>query len=152
KEIVNDETKQRRDRYDLLKLTWERFQSSLRSRRKELNSLAELTGSDDKRTVANIRQHELERLGRAETELTKIQSELRTLKVEYEVKKEEAELATSSVTPEMIEDAISKDRSIEMLEENISRSQRRIDSTARLTRNLNDPALQKYRGDMEAAK
>lgn len=151
-EIVDVEMKQSRQRYDLLKSTWNRYQESLREKRKQLKRLTELAGSDDKTTLASIHQHELDRLGRAEDELSRIQSELRSLRVEAEVLEEQATLNESTVTPAMIEDAISRDRSIELYKEKEALAQRAIDRVYRIARNKNDPAIKKHRDDLEAAR
>ncbi|AGA26797.1 GumC family protein [Singulisphaera acidiphila] len=151
-EIVDVEMKQSRQRYDLLKSTWNRYQESLREKRKQLKRLTELAGSDDKTTLASIHQHELDRLGRAEDELSRIQSELRSLRVEAEVLEEQATLNETMVTPAMIEDAISRDRSIELYKEKEGLAQRAIDRVYRIARNKNDPAIKKHRDDLEAAR
>ena len=153
-EVVNVEAKQRRDRYDLLKETWNRYQENLREKRKELRRLTELAGSDDKKTLANLQQLELERLGRAEQELAKVQSELRNLRVESEVLGREEALNTTSsaVTPEMIEAEMSGDRSIEQLAERVAKAQRAFDQVFRLVRNESDPAFKRAREDLKAAQ
>jgi len=151
-EIVDVELNQRRQRYDLLKETWNRYQENLREKRKELKKLTEMTGSDNKATLANIHQLELNRLGRAEDELSRIQSELRNLRIEYEVTKEKNAGTVSHVTPAMIEDAIRKDRSIEVINERIAAAQRGFDRYNRGIRNKNDPALKKYRDELETSR
>jgi succinoglycan biosynthesis transport protein ExoP len=151
-EVVDDEGKRRRDRYDLLKQTWRNYQESLREKRKELRRLTEQAGSDDKKTVANIQQLELERLGRVESELARVQSELRNLRVEARVLEEERALNTSEVTPAMIEQEIARDHSIEVLHARVERAERGISQNARLVRSPNDPILVKYRQELAAAK
>ncbi|WP_406695893.1 polysaccharide biosynthesis tyrosine autokinase [Singulisphaera sp. Ch08] len=151
-EIVDVEMKQSRQRYDLLKSTWSRYQENLREKRKQLKRLTELAGSDNKTTIASIHQHELDRLGRAEDELSRIQSELRGLRVEAEVLQEKSALNASMITPAMIEDAISRDRSIELLRERESQAQRAIERVYRVARNKNDPAVKKYRDELDAAR
>ncbi len=98
-EVVDDEAKHRRERYDLLKQTWNRYQEDLREKRKELRRLTEEAGSDDKQTMANIQQLELERLGRAEERAGRVQSELRSLRVESEVLEEERDSDTPRMAP-----------------------------------------------------
>jgi polysaccharide biosynthesis transport protein len=153
-QVVNVESKQRRDRYDLLKETWNRYQENLREKRKELRRLTELAGSDDKKTLANLQQLELERLGRAEQELAKVQSELRSLRVESEVLGREEALNTTSsaVTPEMIEAELSGDRSIEQLAERVAKAQRAFVQVFRLVRNGSDPAFKRASEDLKAAQ
>lgn len=151
-EIVDVETKQRRERYDLLKETWNRYQENLKEKRKELKRLTELAGSDDKKTIANIHQHELDRLGRAEDELARVQSELRSLRVEQEVKQENVVHATPIITPAMIEDAIGRDPSIESLKVREAAAQKAIDRVYHIVRNKSDPSLKKYRDDLESAR
>ncbi|WP_254053947.1 polysaccharide biosynthesis tyrosine autokinase [Singulisphaera sp. GP187] len=149
-EIVDVEMKQSRQRYDLLKSTWNRYQENLREKRQQLKGLTELAGSDNKSTIATIHQHELDRLGRAEDELSRIQSELRSLRIESEVLHEKAALNQMMVTPAMIADAISRDRSIELLKDKEALVQRAIDRVSHLVRNRNDPAVKKHRDDLEA--
>ncbi|SIN67723.1 capsular exopolysaccharide family [Singulisphaera sp. GP187] len=151
-EIVDVETKQRRQRYDLLKETWNRYQENLREKRKELKRLTELAGSDDKKTIANIHQHELDRLGRAEDELARVQSELRSLRIEHEVSQEKVTQTASMITPVMIEDAISRDRSIELLKARESAAIKAIERVYHIARNRSDPSLKKYRDELEAAR
>ncbi len=151
-EVVDVETKQRRERFDLLRETWNRYQESLREKRKELKRLTEMAGSDDKKTLANIHQHELDRLGRAEDELARIQSELRSLEVEYEVLQEEKNLSASAVTPDRIEEEIRQDRTIEALAERVEKAQKSYDKVSRLARQGNDPALQTSRRELDTAK
>lgn len=151
-EIVDVETKQRRQRYDMLKETWNRYQESLKEKRKELKRLTELAGSDDKKTIASIHQNELDRLGRAEDELARVQSELRSLRVEQEVMQEHAGRVSAMVTPAMIEDAISRDHSIEVLKEREAAAQRAIDRVYHIARNKSDPSLKRHRDELEAAR
>ncbi|AGA29602.1 exopolysaccharide transport family protein [Singulisphaera acidiphila] len=151
-EIVDVETKQRRQRYDLLKETWNRYQENLKEKRKELKRLTELAGSDDKKTIANIHQHELDRLGRAEDELARVQSELRGLRVEHEVLQEDVARNSSMITPAMIVDAINRDHSIEVLKEREAAAQKAIDRIYHIARNKSDPSLKKHRDELEAAR
>lgn len=151
-EIVDVEMKQSRQRYDLLKATWNRYQENLREKRKQLKRLTELAGSDNKTTLATIHQHELERLGRAEDELSRIQSELRSLRVESEVLQEQEALNTSTVTAAMIEDAINRDRSMELIREREALAQRAIDRVYHQARNKSDPAIKKHQDDLAAAR
>jgi capsular exopolysaccharide synthesis family protein len=151
-EIVDAETKKRRERYDLLKDTWNRYQESLRERRKELRRLTEQAGADDKKTLANLQQHELDRLGRAEEELARVQSEVKRLRVDSAVLREEETLSDKSVTPAMIEDEINNDRTIEQLAERLTHAQKWVDQTARTVRIKSDPALQKHQRDLKSAQ
>jgi succinoglycan biosynthesis transport protein ExoP len=151
-EIVDVEMKQRRQRYDLLKETWNRYQESLRDKRKELKRLTGLAGSDDKTTLASIHQHELDRLARAEDELGRVQSELRSLQVEYDVLQEKGSGTLTTISPAMIEDAISRDRSVELLKEREATALRAIDRVYRLVRDKNDPALKKHRDDLQSTR
>jgi capsular exopolysaccharide synthesis family protein len=151
-EVVNAETKQRGNRRELLKKTWNEYQRNLSEKRKELKRLMELAGSDDKKTLANLQQQGLDRLGRAEDELARVRSELRNLRVELEVLQQEGSLAASTVSPALIEDEISRDHSIELLAERVAQVQRSIDQVSRLVRSGSDPAVQRYRKDLQVAK
>ena len=137
----------------MLKETWNRYQENLREKRKELRRLAELAGSDDKKTLTNLQQLELERLGRAEQELARVQSELRGLRVEFEVLEREKALDTtaSTITPEMVEAEMSGDRSIEQLAERVAKAQKAFDHVSRLARMGSDPAFKRAREDLDAA-
>jgi capsular exopolysaccharide synthesis family protein len=150
-EIANDETKLRRARHDLLKENWNRYQENLRGKRQELKKLTESVGSDDKKTLANIQQLELDRLGRVEDELARVQSELRRTNVELEVMNGVEDPDATTVTPAMIEEELAKDRSIENLELRMAQSKRAAEQASRLARNPGDPAVQKHRRDLEAA-
>jgi uncharacterized protein involved in exopolysaccharide biosynthesis len=74
-EVVDVELKQKRDRYDLLKQTWSRYQESLRQKRKELRSLTEQTGSEDKRVASERYQLRAEQLSACDRELLRIRLE-----------------------------------------------------------------------------
>ena len=151
-EVVDVEAKTRRDRYEMLKQTWNRYQENLREKRKELRQLTEQTGSDDKKTVADFQQLELERLGRVESELARVQSELRSLRVEAQVLQEEQAMNAADISPAMIEAEVNKDRSIELLDARMAQSQKAFDQVSRLVRNGGDPSLQRQRNEFEAAR
>jgi capsular exopolysaccharide synthesis family protein len=151
-EVVDVETKQRRERFDLLKETWNRYQENLREKRKEVKRLTELAGSDDKRTVASLHQHELDRLGRAEDELARVEAELRDLHVEYEVLEGEGDAAAATISRAMIEDEIAQDSTIEVLDGRAARAQRSLDQVSRLARAGSDPSVQRLRNELEAAR
>jgi capsular exopolysaccharide synthesis family protein len=151
-EVVDAEAKQRRERYELLKQTWNRYQEGLREKRLELKRLSEVTGSDDKRMLTALQQNEMARLGRAEDELARVRSELRTLTVELEVLKAEEAAGVSAVSPEAVEEALGKDHSIEALTERVARARRAYEDVYRLSaRNPSDPALQKRRKEWSDA-
>jgi capsular exopolysaccharide synthesis family protein len=151
-EVVDVEAKMRRDRYEMLKQTWNRYQENLREKRKELRRLTEVAGSDDKKTLANLHQLEIDRLGRAETELARVESELRSLRVEFQILQEEQALNAADIAPTAIEAEVNKDHSIELLDARMAQSQRAIDQVSRLVRNGGDPSLQRHRNELEAAR
>jgi capsular exopolysaccharide synthesis family protein len=151
-EVVDVETKQRRERFDLLKETWNRYQENLREKRKELKRLTEVAGSDDKKTLASLQQHGLDRLGRAEDELARVETELRPLSVEYEVLAGEGDAAAATISPAMIEDEIRKDSTIEALVERAAQAQRYLEQASRLARAGSDPSVQRFRNELETAR
>jgi capsular exopolysaccharide synthesis family protein len=151
-EVVDVEAKQRRERYDLLKETWNRYQETLREKRKELKRLTELAGSDNKATIANIHQHELDRVGRAEDVLAQIRSELRSLRVEQEVLQAKAARNAAMISPATIENAINEDASMEAYHERVALAQKHFDQVSRITRIASDPALSRHRAELEAAR
>jgi len=151
-EVVDVEAKTRRDRYEMLKETWSRYQENLREKRKELKRLTEVAGSDDKRTLADLNRLEIDRLGRAETELARVESELRSLRVELQILQEEQAMNAADISPAVIEAEVNKDRSIELLDARMAQSQKTFDQVSRLVRNGGDPSLQRQRNEFEAAR
>jgi capsular exopolysaccharide synthesis family protein len=150
-EVVDFETKQRRDRYETIKSNLTTYEEKLKEKRKELRQLTETVGSDDKKTLATIQQHELERLGRAEEELGRVRTELRAAQVEYEVLTGAEVSSASPVTLAMVQAEVERDQTIEALVERVAKARKGMEDAARFARSPSDQAILKHQRDWQSA-
>jgi len=81
-EIVKREDGKRRDRLDKLKDIHERYQESLRTKRRTLRELVENVGSGDPQTIALKQRFAQEQLAVTEKELLQLDSELRKVQTD----------------------------------------------------------------------
>lgn len=152
KEVVESETRYRRDRFELLKSELNRYQEALRERRKELRRLSEIAGSNDHKVLAGIQTQEFDRLGRAETELGRVQSELRSITVESQVFQEILQRDMEDVDAAAVRAEMEEDPAYAALNDRWTVAKRGYEEAARLTRSPSDPAVSRHRREMELAK
>jgi hypothetical protein len=74
-EVVDSETKRKRERYDLLQDILNRYRENLREKRKELARLSELAGTGDGGDIAGLRQVWVQQLSACKSELFQIRLE-----------------------------------------------------------------------------
>ena len=148
-EVVNVEVKQRRERADMLKEVWNRYQENLRSKRDEVRRLTMATGSDDKQAQAYLRLSEAERVAKADSELARTRDELRRLKVELEVL--ERVRGTTQISQAAIDEELAADPSLARLVEQAEQTRARYEQAWRKSRDAADPSVRIPRQAAEAA-
>jgi polysaccharide biosynthesis transport protein len=82
KNVVDRENLGRHDRFDNLTKVFNKYQADLEAKRKELRTLAESVGTDDKQTLALQQQLGLEQVARTKAELQDLRSKKREAEIE----------------------------------------------------------------------
>ncbi|MGE3822455.1 MAG: GumC family protein, partial [Isosphaeraceae bacterium] len=149
KEVVESETRYRRERFELLKSELNRYQETLRERRKELRRLSEIAGSDDRKVLAGIQSQEIERLGRAETELARVQSELRSLSVESKVFQEVLQRDLEDVDQIAVRTELENDPAYAELSQRVTYAKNAYEEATRLSRSPSDPSVTRRRRELD---
>ena len=149
-EVVNVEVKQRRERADMLKEVWNRYQENLRSKRDEVRRLSMAAGSDDKQALAVLRLSEAEQLAKAESELARTRDEMRRLRVEFEVIQRNRKAIQE--TPAAVDDLIARDPSFVELLDKMNHARSRYEQAKRGTREGSDPSVRTAGAAYETAR
>lgn len=149
-EVVNVEVSQRRERADMLKEVWNRYQENLRSKRDEVRRLSMTAGSDDKQALAVLRHSEAEQLAKADAELSRTRDEMRRLRIELDVAQRSQ--AANQTSPVAIADVIARDPTVATLSSQADRARSKYDQLRRATRDAADPSVLAAAQAYEAAR
>ena len=149
--VVDSELRQRRDRQKLLKDNWEKYQARLKGKRSELKRLGELAGSNDKQALALVHVSEQDRLARAEAELGRIQSEVRSLGVELALLEKQKEITARKGSSESVEEQIAKDPEVASLASRVEQARMLKNKVERVARKSTDAAHADLRRELRSA-
>ena len=145
-EIVSKDHHERSSTSLKLKTLLDTYNAKLTKQRSQLKKLAETVGSDDKQTLAMKQQIAVQQLAQEQSELLKVQAELKRSKVELTVLQSGGDDAPALVdNREAVEDALSHVPLIEHLELQADELKGKIDRTRRLLRQGSDPSLRDLR-------
>jgi polysaccharide biosynthesis transport protein len=137
--MVEKETRDRKERYVELKKIYDRHQELLETYRGRLNGLAESVGSGDRKTQEMKHQLALEHQNKAQNELLQVQSELRKARVEESALEAGAE-SRSSVPDWQINDRMANDAILQGLRAKLVLAQRQNAQVTRTARDPGDPS------------
>jgi capsular exopolysaccharide synthesis family protein len=151
-EIVNKENNQRRDRLEKLKEISERYEESLRRKRRTVRQLAEAVGTGDPHTLALKQRFAQEQLAATEKELLQLESELRKLKIDLAARAAREKTVEGAIVPQtVIDDLLQQDESVRKYQARKSQLQQQLDETLRVVvRGEADPTVQRYRAELAA--
>jgi len=148
--VLADEERRGKRALDL-KVSWTRYQENLRNKREDLKLASMAAGSDDKQALAILQRSEAERLAEAEAELAQTNSELRALRVEYDIVKRNL-AAAGPPSAAAVEAIVAQDAEVRRLADLMDEARARYERVDRIARKGEDPALMRHRGDYQAAK
>lgn len=150
-EVVNAETKQRRERAEMLQKTWRGYQDRLQLKREEIRKLTLTAGSSD-RAVQVVSQRNLQdRLTVVQQDLVRVRSELRPLRIDLEIRESQAKGA-DPLSPEAVEAELAQDPVLLDLTAQMEEARKSYWSVRRIAARQNDPALKRHLADYRQAE
>ena len=171
--VVEAEHKARMARLEKLRGMLSRKQEELKSKRKSIRALADVTGSDDKPTLVLKQSFQLENIHFLEQELLRIQADLRQYKPYLSlIEKDKQETSSESVAPAMltrptdavpaptspksddelesaVEEQLAAHPQTVTLNEKIAEFSHKVDHLKGLARSSDDPALNAARSSLQ---
>ena len=145
-EIVSKDHHERSSTSQKLKTLLDTYNAKLTKQRTQLKKLAESVGSDDKQTLAMKQQIAVQQLAQEQSELLKVQAELKRSKVELTVLQSGGDENLAAIDDrELVEEALSRVPLIEHLQLQAEELEGKIARTMRLLRNGGDPSLRDLR-------
>ena len=152
-EIVKREDGKRRDRLDKLKDVHERYQETLRTKRRTLRELVENVGSGDAQTIALKQRFAQEQLALTEKELLQIDSELRKIQTDITLQQERGAPAEGfKYTDAELDELARKDPGMERLLARKSQLQQELAEVLRVAvRGEEEPRVKQIRREITDA-
>jgi polysaccharide biosynthesis transport protein len=142
KNVVDQEFKDRFARRDELQKIYDEYEKKLEQKRGELKKLTQKVGSKDKQTIQYAQQLSLESLQTVRREMIQIQSELRRVKAELEIRL--AQEKSGPVSPPLAESTIqhfiNDDAEVKKQNGEIARLNRKKADADRVARSPTDPS------------
>jgi succinoglycan biosynthesis transport protein ExoP len=151
-QIVNREAEARRERLKNLRDALEEYKTALKGKRDQLKALADQIGSNDKSTLTLKQQLQLQQLNVLETELTRVRANLKKAQAEYAVYGPAEQAVGADVPDAVVMKAVNSDPQVQTLLADIQKMEGAIASHRRITKNGSDPALQKFRHELNAKR
>ncbi len=151
--VVDEEQGERKIRLVKLRELWRRYQGNLQAKRVEMQRLSDSVGSNDKQVLLMAHQSKIQRRDFAEHEHLRVTFELRKAEAELAVQEARADLEARTILRESdVEERIEASPQIQTLRGKIRKLTNTLDQTARLSRVQDDPSLTTIRSSLDAEK
>lgn len=149
-EIVNKEDNKKRERLDKLKEIYDRYEDSLRRKRRTVRELSESVGTGDPHTLALKQRFAQEQLAWTEKELLQLESDLRKLKIEDSTNQEKKKsINDESIPDSYLKEQIQKDTLIVKYQTRKLELEQAILSTQKVAvTSVSDSLVEKYRNEI----
>jgi succinoglycan biosynthesis transport protein ExoP len=149
-EIVKREEVKRRDRHEKLKEIHERYQETLRTKRRTLRELVENVGTGDPNTLALKQRLAQEQLALSAKELLQLESDLRRLQTEMGVRQSSPDAPEEIVLTEAdLDELLRKDPTLERLLQRQVQLEQDVNEALRVAaRGEDEPAVKMLRGEL----
>jgi capsular exopolysaccharide synthesis family protein len=125
-EVVMGDKKDRNERLDALRSQAVNFEDRLRTKRRTLKDLSDLTGSTSPFVVAMNQQYQLAQLNEKQRDLMQIEKEMNRARLEA-ISEDAKGSSPQPVNPLLVNKAVESDKSVQKLDLDIADAQERLD-------------------------
>lgn len=151
--VVDEEQNERKTRLVKLKELSKRYQDILQAKRTEMRTISDSVGTNDKQVLSMAHQSKIQNRDFAEQERLRVTFELRKAEAELAVLEARVEAADRAIVPQSeIDERIEASPVAQALHEKIRKLTNSLNQVTRLSRADDDPAVVATRRELDASK
>lgn len=151
--VVDQEQEEREARLEKLKSLWDKYQKSLQEKRSGLRNLSEAIGTNDKEVLTTAHQTKILHRDMAEQEKLRVKFELKKAESELAVLEDQvSKLGQSVAASSLVDEQVEGFPAVQALQRQIAGLTKNYEAKSRLSRIKTDPTLVQAKRQIDSAQ